>query len=107
MRIRNEDNMLDEKIIKELQDFAEKVEHHDDRFTVEFCEMENRTYPDFTVIINNTSYTDQSFILQHPSEIPGEMHPPIYLYEFNNGFQQNVSSHNSVAEAISAVDSRL
>ena len=53
------------------------------------------------------SYPDQSFIIQHPSEIPGEMHPPIYLYEFNNGFQQNVSSHNNVAEAISAIDSRF
>lgn len=99
--------MLDEKIIKELQDFAEKIEHHDDRFTVEFCEMENRRYPDFTVIINNTSYTDQSFILQHPSEIPGEIHPPIYLYEFNNGFQQNVSSHSSVEEAVTVIDNRL
>ena len=60
MRIRNEDNMLDEKIIKELQEFAEKIEYYDDRFTVEFCEIENRTYPDFTVIINNVSYQDQS-----------------------------------------------
>lgn len=99
--------MLNTIFVQQLQDLAENVEKNDNRFTVEFCGEERRKYPDFTVVLNNTSNTDQSFVLQHPGEIPGEIHPPIYLHVYNDGYIESIRSYDSVDEAMALITNEV
>lgn len=92
--------MLNNEIVTQLQDLADSIKENDERFTLEFYGQEKRKYPDFVVILNNKKNTDQSFILQHPGEIQGEIHPPIYLHIYNDGYTESVRSYNTVKEAM-------